>query len=882
MGITLILVMGMLAFIINVGLFVKAKINLQNAVDAAAFSGAAVQARQLTNIAYVNWEMRNTYKEWMFKYYVLGQLGLVKGNNNLSDANLRSGGNVSFLLTTPSVAGNAGTVESGGVGFDKYNIPTICVHNNSTTDICPLFALPGIPRFDAINIAGISEIHESFVNKLVEEKQDNCTERTQINFLAALSWAYSSGVKSIPGAPLIVTNRAGAWPEALELAMRMRNLEMIVNRPPVSDLNYNGLEALSQQGNDIGLNERPLKAYMSAFRNLGGGKYKDVLEAGGGGADAAVDELPATFKMTELSPQPYRAEPTSVSGFLIPQTFGYPGGFTAYDKHYLDLQALPINFATMFTTFVSGQNDFENIKSDAACRVSKSAIPIPGYLMGFVKNPQVVTYYAVKGDAKFTGLFFPFTGGGRGSFDLTAYAAAKPFGGRVGPKLFGFYDGNKGLVARADDDSKSASYLSGIDVELAANFKPGMPIPPSQTFWANGLTSLVGGVPGVNGQASFAIPNMIYDFRNDNDLQVQKGGSANKIQLVKAVSIPGSSIPENMGLYQPFQMQKLKEALGGDFTGRSMTEDDLLKALVTSRQVTKYDAANYLIPNFNRATNGAPENNVAPTVKALSPISTGGYMYKLFAPLVGTNLLYTTNNQVGNIVYGYMQANEDAIDVYLQALLDVGKTIYDTPTGKGNATNLNAKAAQGIHANAGINTSPIPPLLTSPNPELAAGCNAKDMASKFNHFFRGKATACGVVPLEILMIEYVDKKNQGDGNYYYTASYFNPLPTKDIMTAYFPGARQGTTDDSDANALNPITGQPTTSQNSGPYSTRRNFYSTKFIPLNKLVQTTSSYTNNVLLESDTKSPEDALSLIPLNPLIEDGSISLKNAFYKDF
>ena len=71
MGITLIIVMSMLAFIINVGLFVKAKINLQNAADAAAFSGAATQARQLTNIGYVNWELINTYKEWMFKYLSL-------------------------------------------------------------------------------------------------------------------------------------------------------------------------------------------------------------------------------------------------------------------------------------------------------------------------------------------------------------------------------------------------------------------------------------------------------------------------------------------------------------------------------------------------------------------------------------------------------------------------------------------------------------------------------------------------------------------------------------------------------------------------------------------------------------------------------------------
>ena len=287
MGITLILVMGMLAFIINVGLFVKAKINLQNAVDAAAFSGAATQARQLTNISYVNWEMRNTYKEWMFKYYILGQLGLVKGNNNLSDAKLNGSPTVSFLLRTPP----ATTGDMDSAGFDKYNIPTICIHNNSSTDICPIYALPGIPRFPAIGVAGITEIHEGFVTKLMEEKSANCSVRTQINFLAALSWAYSSGIKEIPGAPLIATNRAGAWPEALELAMRMRNLEMIVNRPPVDSITKDSVTALQSQGADIGLNERPIKAFMSAYRNLGGGKYKNAADGAKEGAAFIRDHI---------------------------------------------------------------------------------------------------------------------------------------------------------------------------------------------------------------------------------------------------------------------------------------------------------------------------------------------------------------------------------------------------------------------------------------------------------------------------------------------------------------------------------------------------------------------------------------------------------------
>ena len=81
-GMSLLVIISLLAFVINVGLFVKAKINLQNAVDAAAYAGAATQARRLTNIGYLNYEIRNTMKEWLFKYYVLGNMGNEITRNN--------------------------------------------------------------------------------------------------------------------------------------------------------------------------------------------------------------------------------------------------------------------------------------------------------------------------------------------------------------------------------------------------------------------------------------------------------------------------------------------------------------------------------------------------------------------------------------------------------------------------------------------------------------------------------------------------------------------------------------------------------------------------------------------------------------------------------
>ncbi|AUN97005.1 hypothetical protein C0V70_02565 [Bacteriovorax stolpii] len=875
MGVTLLLVMGMLAFIVNVGLFVKAKINLQNAVDAAAFSGAATQARQLSNIAYVNWEMRNTYKEWMFKYYILGQMGLVKGvNNNLSDNVLSSNTRVNYILKTPNADVSGSNLGSGGNAYDKYNVPTICIHNNSSNDICTLYNLPGIPRFPAIGVAGISEIHEAFVNKLVEEKGANCSARTQINFLAALSWAYSSGLKEIPGAPLIATNRTGAWPEALELAMRMRNLEMIVNRPPVAEITANNMNNFASVGQNIGLNERPTKAFMSAFRNLGGGKYKDNISSGG----VAQDELAATFKLTEISPQPFQAPEKSVSGFLIPTTFTYPGesSMTALTKHYLDLQAVPVNYATMFSTFATTRNEFEsNVAMESSCFVSKSAMPVPGYLLGFVKNPAVVTYYAVKGEAEFTGLFFPrLQGDQSGSFKLTAYAAAKPYGGRIGPRLFNFTDGDRSVVPREDENARSSSYIGGIRIQVSTGYAPGMPIPSSETFWANDLNSLVGGVPGSGSPISYGIPNMIYDFDTDSDLAAQNTGGVTRIQTITPRISAFMSTQESQGLYNSYQVRKLKQALGGDFTGKNMTSSDLIRALVSARRVTKYDAANYMIPDFSH--DGEAKSNAAPRVKKTLDPNTGmpnSFQYQLFAPLLGPELLYKTSSEVGTIVMTYMSANQGAIEAYTAALLEVARKIYSLDQGKGNSTNLSAQAGQSIHANA-AGGSAIPPEISSPDPTSPAGCNHGDMASKFYHFFTKSQIQCGIVPLESLMIEYIDKKvNQPNGDLFYTTSYYNPLPNNTTMTAYYPGMRQG--GGADATAQNPI-GVTT---DTGTYSLRRNFYSTKFVALNKLI---SGYKDNVYLESDTK-PVSDLPVLPMqNPVKSDATTNLNSPFFLDF
>lgn len=525
LGMSLIILMTLLAFIINVGLFVKAKINLQNAVDAGAWAGATVQAKQLTNIAYLNWEMRNTYKEWMFKYYVLGQAAMNKTRLTSAYAlnNLQAtGDNMSFRSDAIFKPGQVGYDRNA---YDKYNVPSICFHfGNMGTEfnICEKALVPGLPRFDPISIPGISEHNEVFLDSIVKTKAKNCADRTEINFGVALTWAYGIGKPSIPGAAEIASNRAGAWPKAFELAVRMRNLESFVNRPAISGgicgdgdcaVEANSLDSEYQI---LPFNERPIKAFWSAYRNLN-------------------PDMQGKFVLHEIAPNPMPAGDNTLSSFLIPSSANI-SGVSARTKQYLDLQPYPLNLVTYYTSFAPTTGEFDNRQiGEAACARSNTAIPVPGYLFGYIKNPELLTYYAVKGKTKFVGLFYPFDD--PEGLEISAYAAAKPFGGRIGPRLFDIKNNSQVHARRSTKQYRSLPYLIGLDTTgvrpVNAAPDPIIPLrkPDNSPFFISSDGDVVGGLPSAGTNIVFAIPNLVYEYQDTSrelgNNQTKKSGSGN-------------------------------------------------------------------------------------------------------------------------------------------------------------------------------------------------------------------------------------------------------------------------------------------------------------------------------------------------------------------
>lgn len=840
---TIVVMITLIAFVINIGVFVKAKINLQNATDAAAYAGASVQARQLTNISYMNWEMRNIYKEWMFKYYVLGGL-------NLQGVISPGPDRVDFTMSS-SFTG------SPNEAFDQHNFPSVCIDfaNTGSVGLCTKYVVPGLPRFKSENVLGMDEVTNSFIDAIVSEKAKNCSDRSNINFLTANTWAYNvtdtdpAMVNLNSKAPQIVRDRPGAFPAAFEVALRIRNLEAQVNTPPKSGVCFDptsGVSCFEGIENIVSTNsspsqERVYKAFYSGFRNLG--SDTNTL-------------MRRSFTITELAPvpnDPQLNQSFSLSRLLIPEGKG--------KKYYLDLQLNTINYATFYTAFTSNQGEADTsvgtTATEAQCTATKVGLPVPGYPLGFVKNHKHLTYYAIKAQSKFNGLFNPFDD----TVTLTAYAAAKPFGGRIGPPLFDTSDGNN-LKARTGVIRKSIPYISGFksgvprrdqygnpipggDVE---SFVPGSPIPfntPTSKFFVEREDSSVGGWNSASG-IFFGIPNLVFDYpvsgQIDGASTFQNADDA--VQLITYKPKGGPSL-EKAGLYNSQMFQKFSSKLTN--LGGVVNTDNIRQAIIMSRSPTEYDAHNYLIPTPEKVnkTIGTDSFGTIYTDPIDNYVDANGksheiYNYSLYAPLYvsadAPDALFTTASDIRSVLEQYINTQRIAIEKYIGSMNLAAQSIYNTNTSGATGENAGIQAARII--------SDIPELAipTATRAEIMAGVpSCASMAGKFAAFYLGPSSVssslnCPTALTDLLIARWSGTFNAGASlTSQYTTTFSLPnediLDTSNLFSAFRPG------EEHDAPGNNGIQRNEI---NKKQFTKIRNFYSTKFIPLKSISSSTSA------------------------------------------
>ncbi len=833
---SLIVLISIVAFVINVGLFVKAKINLQNATDAAAFAGASVQARQLSKIAYLNWEMRNIYKEWMYKYYVVGNL-------NIKDVENPSGsGKMSFRLE-PDVK-----VLQGKSISDPYNLPAVCIHlSGSKTNICKRYAVPGLPEFGGYSLPGPEEASRAFLDSLIGAKINDCVDRSRLNMLVTTTWAYnvlSTDLdETLTGqGPAILSDRQGSWPRAVELAMRMRNLEFVMNKKAFSggvckQQSGSGnitctktIEELSSE-NELG-NERLVKAFYTGYRNIGGSDPQD--------------EMKNTFTLKEIAPKmPAAGTKFSASNLLIPEGKIYP-------KQYVDLKLMMVNLATFYAALIPRGN-----KDDSgACDISKVALPVPGYPLGFYKNPDVVTYYAVKGEADFVGMFNPFNSK---AIKLTAYSAAKPFGGRVGPMLFFQKEGTDSFKGRNDSGKlRSVPYFASLNVVgtprketggvlAEGEYTSGAPLPVNGTkaFWLKEPDGAVGGLFNSGDGVQFGIPNLAYDFTDGSFTSASYSESEEKIHIITPKNGEGGD--KSIGLFSKDQFRAFKGTVS-----RNITPEALRAEISRVRSATLYESANYMIPtaddfNIKKRVDsfGFISGTPTPVGKSLE------YKAFIYAPLHAEgndqkDILYSNSSEVISSIFQFMRAQESGVMKYISSLNEGAKSIYDMSKPGVLANTAIGSAQQYQAAAAGISDIAN---LSSNDMEAIRGAtpqSCKSLAGLFLNFYYGDPD---LFPNRVADRDLCPQQNLGQalrkffaqsGNnpafsashymmdYSFTEENFASAPQKEmsVFSAYMPGPFNGIREN--GQFTSPFAGSGISE------NMNRNFYSTKFVSLDSL------------------------------------------------
>ncbi len=373
------------AMMINIGLVVHDKINLQNAVDLAAYYGAERQAEILNEMAHVNYQIRQDYKLLAWRYRVMGTLGR-QGSNAPTDQTL-----------PPARKGNPGGLTDKAWVNPAYGageLPSVCVASdqwsdmliNSTQDENYCFnpygqGTPAIPSLPTIApfVPGLAE-SQAFTQLAQQQQLVSCQRAGPLNwaFAAQIYFAYKLAVAS-----------------RKELFWAMR--ENIILDDPKDLTNSSvqaGVEATFKhnltEGNTNGSPQlQQLNGLANSNCNIG---------------DKGEFEFPEIETAPTLLYTNYNCD-TDGSAFQV--TFD---NMAKLDQQYVQ-QWDPQGLLKLMTQGEPG-----------------SSSPLQSSL-GFEKNPWCMAWWGVKAQTSVRKPFMPFGN----PIQIQAQAYAQPFGGRIGP-----------------------------------------------------------------------------------------------------------------------------------------------------------------------------------------------------------------------------------------------------------------------------------------------------------------------------------------------------------------------------------------------------------------------------------------------------------------
>lgn len=394
------------AMVVNVGLLVHHKINLQNSVDLAAYYGAMKQAEVMNAVSHINYQIRQSWKLMTYRYRGHGMV-----------ANRADNPPTNFDSETINPVGETDTPMSCPASFCANN--KLYEFMNPTENYCKnlcgatRITLPGNP-FGASAIAGLVAPYLPGITGAIDALSVNArdTISEQCKQKSVLSWyqlgryifAYKNDVQN-----------------------RKRVLNKLANSISYDEKDFKDLDGESAKKG----------IFNTLFKNL---TYQNQASfnpstMGPAASDAGSFEVYNSLGHSECRgvDGDESLPPKWLSEIFVKPLYGFlDGSCDGGDYVEFKIRILNVN-GNNRPQYWSGRIDpavlevIENFVRDPE-NFSAAEARLFHTTLGYEKNPWCMGYVRVKASTKPKIPFSPFSG-----VQLSATGYAKPFGGKVGP-----------------------------------------------------------------------------------------------------------------------------------------------------------------------------------------------------------------------------------------------------------------------------------------------------------------------------------------------------------------------------------------------------------------------------------------------------------------
>ncbi len=396
------------AMIVNVGLLVHHKINLQNSVDLAAYYGAMKQAEMLNAISHVNYQMRQSWKLLAFRYQQLGTAGTADTEriNQLRPPYSKLTKSILSSIDEPM----------------RYE-PYFCLPYQPVDLVQPDVNSESYckePESFSVPLPGIAQV----VNPSIGAAMQFIDFQFQINQVATATsnlakkyCAYATSMNWIQLGKFI-------WAYKMDIRNRKKLLLGLAN------------ELSKEDPRDIDGQSIREGVYQTLIRNLSYPNREELekrFKNGVGSGNAEVDfKFINSFSEGSCGGGSPTAPPGWLKEILIYPIYALFDSTCASNSQVVNFVPSYINTGplsvskSMIPELLAQANQLLNVITDAPAASTEQQLMRSS--LGFEKDPWCVGYVGVS--AKTTPKI-PFSPAG--SVTLKATAFAKPFGGRVGP-----------------------------------------------------------------------------------------------------------------------------------------------------------------------------------------------------------------------------------------------------------------------------------------------------------------------------------------------------------------------------------------------------------------------------------------------------------------